>query len=258
MVNTFADQIKHLINTDSEITLDWRHPLNLPMVLEAYLVSKKARQPLAPVEVDLARAIATMFDPIAGSDGVIYVDPRFGHADQLVALSESEALTSLPALQQLGQQLDASALRYFSWHARQNWLAMSALAFQTVLSSFASQHGLTEDELMEIFGARLTRAYWPLSQTLMPEAALPMFWLLVQIDGEWLLALFEALKQHVDPDLLALLTLWLQWFAAEKSQVAGSDADLLAQVGEIIAALNRGEFTVAEALLMRYLPDFVD
>lgn len=253
MSEDYAAQIKQLVGDD--VALDWQHPFDLADLLETYLQTK--RPWLTPAENQLKQAIAGMFDPLVGSDDVIFVAPAWAKATTLMRLAEGESVKTIAELQTFGRQLSLSEWQFFSWHHRANWLVISGLAFQVMLTGYTQTHRLTTIELRSVFGEKITGAYWPLSQQAQPEAAWARFWLLVQIDGDWVLALLDALEAPNSSELMQLLGLWLQWVAAENNQLVDQNTRILAKLKSLIAALQVGDLTSARSLLIRCLPEMV-
>lgn len=255
MSEDYAARIKQLVGVD--FALDWQHPFDLANMLETYLRAKRTRTRLSPAESQLEQAIAGMFDPLVGSDDIIFVAPAWEKATTLMRLAETESVIAFAELQKFGRQLALSDWQFFSWHHRATWLVISGLAFQALGNGYAQMHRLTAVELQSVFCEKITNAYWPLSQQAQPEAALARFWLMVQIDGDWLLALLDVLERQKSSEFMQLLVLWLQWVVAEKSQLAGRDTSILVKVKRLIAALQAGDLTHAGPLLIRCLPELM-
>lgn len=253
MSEDYAAQIKQLVGID--FVLDWQHPFDLAILLETYLHTKRTW--LSPAENQLKQAIAGMFDPLVGSDDIIFMAPAWEKATTLMHLADAESVMAFAEIQLLGRQLSASDWQFFSWHHRANWLVISGVAFQALGNGYAQTHRLTAVELRSVFGEKMTDAYWPLSQQAQPEAALARFWLLVQIDGDWVLVLLDVLEAQASSELMQLLVLWLQWFDAEKSQLVGKEVPILAKLKQLIATLQAGDLTHARPLLIRCLPELM-
>lgn len=253
MSEDYAAQIKQLVGI--EFALDWQHPFDLANLLETYLQTKRTW--LSPAENQLKQAIAGMFDPLVGSDDVIFMAPDWAKATKLMRLAEAESVMAFAEMQKFGRQLSLSDWQCFSWHHRANWLMISGLAFQALGNGYMQTHRLTAVELRAVFGEKIADAYWPLSQQAQPEAALARFWLLVQIDGDWVLALFDVLEAQKSSELMQLLVLWLQWVVAENDRLASSDALILAKLKVLISALQAGDLISARPLLIRCLPELV-
>lgn len=255
MSEDYAAQIKQLVGV--EFALDWQHPFDLADLLETYLRVKRTRTWLSPAENQLEQAIAGMFDPLVGGDDVIFMAPHWKQATTLMRLAEAESVMAFAEIQKFGRQLSASDWQFFSWHHQANWLAISALAFQALANGYAQTHRLTAVELRSVFGEKMTDAYWPLSQQAQPEAALARFWLLVQIDGDWLLALLDVLEAQPSSELMQLVVIWLQWVVVENNRSADKNIPILAKLKQLIAALQAGDLTSAGPLLIRCLPELM-
>lgn len=251
MNEDFAKQIKQIVGR--EFDLDWQHPFDLAIVFDNYLQAKRPRRVLTPPEKRLAAAVAGMFDPLVGGDDVIFVAPNWPQAATLVALAEADDELDLTDFQNFGQKLTANDFQYFSWHRRFDALALSGWAFQAVLNGFAERHPIDQKLLSQVFGQAMTKAYWPLSQQLAPHAALAMFYLLVQIAGEWVLVLMVALQDDVDSKLLELLLLWLKLV-----ELTAGDGNLLALVKPLMTALQVRDFKAAQPLLIQMLPALLE